>query len=123
MFFIDNSHSELSRVMKRLEKKSAYVILPTIMDSIDYLGGYFDILDADGLRGSLFFKYREKVDIKKGREDIYFLAGFLKRLCRANGLNFEEEIIVDNHSLKLNFKVSGLEALVSNLLAREEKKK
>ncbi len=121
MFFIDNSHSELSRIVKRLEKKSAYAIFPTV-NFLDYLGGYFDILDADSLRGSLLFKYREKVDSKKEREDIYFLAGLLKRLCRANGLNFEEEIIMDNYHLKLNFKLSGLKSVIHNLLVKEKKR-
>ncbi|MCK4648188.1 hypothetical protein KAT51_01570, partial [bacterium] len=79
------------------------------------------ILDADSLKGSLLFKYRETVDIKKGREDVYFLAGLLKRLCRANGLNFEEEIIIDNHHLKLNFKLSGLKLVINNFLANEKK--
>ncbi|MBA7668594.1 hypothetical protein ES703_76707 [subsurface metagenome] len=120
MLFIDNSHSELSRIIKRLEKKITYAILPTV-DSLNYLGGYSDILDADSLEGSLFFKYRETVDIEKGREDVYFLAGLLKRLCRANGLNFEDEIIMDGHHLRLNFKLSGLKSLVSNLLAKGKK--
>lgn len=120
LFFLNNSHSELSRALKSLEEKSAYAILPTV-DSLNYLRGYFDILDADSLKGSLLFKYRETVDIKKGQEDIYFLAGLLKRLCRANGLNFEEEIIVDNHSLKLDFKLSGLKSVINNLLAKEKK--
>ncbi len=120
MLFIDNSHSELSRIIKRLEKKITYAILPTV-DSLNYLGGYSDILDADSLEGSLFFKYRETVDIEKGREDVYFLAGLLKRLCRANGLNFEEEIIIDNRYLKLNFKLSGLKLVINNLLAKEKK--
>jgi len=120
LFFINNSHSELSRALKRLEEKNAYAILPTV-DSLNYLGGYFDILDADSLKGGFLFKYREKVDIKKGREDVYFLAGLLKRLCRANGLKFEEEIIVDNHHLKLNFKLSGLKLVINNLLVKEKK--
>ena len=121
LFFINNSHSELSRTLKSLEGKSAYAILPTV-DSLNYLGGYFDILDADSLKGSILFKYRETVDIKKGREDIYFLAGLLKRLSRANGLNFEEEIIImDNHYLKLNFKLSGLKAVINNFLAKKKK--
>lgn len=122
MFFIDNSHSKLSRAMKSLEEKSAHAILPTV-DSLNYLGGYFDILDGDRLNGSLFFKYEKSQDIKKGKENIYFLAGSLKRLCKANGLNLEEEIIVDNHYLRLNFKLSGLKSLISNLLARGKKQK
>ncbi len=120
MFLIDNSRSELSRIMKRLEEESAYAIFPTV-DSLNYLGGYFDPLDADSLKGSLFFKYQEKADIKQGEEDVYFLAGLLKRFCWANGLNFEEEIITDNRYLKLNFKLSGLKAVINNFLAKEKK--
>ena len=63
-FLVTNSHSELSRAMKSLEKKSSYTILPTV-DSIDYLRGSLDIPNANILEGSLFFKYRERGDIKK----------------------------------------------------------
>ncbi len=120
LFFINNSHFELSYALKSLEEKSAYAILPTV-GSLNYLGGYFNIFDADSLKGSLLFRYSETVDIKKGQEDIYFLVGLVKRLCRANGLNFEEEIIMDNHCLKLNFKLSGLKAVLNNLLTKEKK--
>ena len=120
LFFINNSHFELSRALKSLEEKSVYAILPTV-GSLNYLGGYFNILDADSLKGSLRFKYREKVDIKEGQEDIYFLAGLLKRLCRANGLNFEEGIIIEKEDrLNLNFRIFGLKSFIAGLVVGKE---
>lgn len=120
MLFISNVYSEFSHLIKNLEKKSVYAIFPSV-DSVQWLGGYFDILDADNSRGTLAFKYKEKIDIKRGEEDVRFLAGILRRLCKAHNINFAYEIIANNNYVNLNFKISGLRLLTTSLLIKEEK--
>ncbi len=121
MLFISNIHFDLSYLIKSLEEKSVYAIFPSV-NSVQWLGGYFDILDADNSRGALTFKYKEEADMKKGEGDVRFLAGILRRLCKAHDINFTYGIMTDNNYINLNFKISGLRLLTTNLLIKEEKK-
>lgn len=120
-FFIDNTQAGFTRAIKDLEERSAYTIFPTA-NSVKWLSGYCNLLDADSLKGSLIFKYQEARETREGKEDVRFLIGILRRAAKANRLDFTYEMKEDNGRLDLEFRLSGLKPLMANLLVKKEEK-
>ena len=105
--------------IKDLERKNAFIIFPTV-DSIKWISGYLDIVNADKIKGSLIFKYKELTDVAEVKKDIHFFAEIFRRCFRANGLNFTQEMISHSDFIDLNFEVSGLRIFMVGLLTKEK---
>jgi len=115
VLFINNGDSYFSQFINNLERKNTYIIFPTV-NSIEWISGYLDIVNADKIKGSLIFKYKELTDVEAVKGDIHFLFEIFHRCFRANSLNFIKEMIVRNDSIDLNFEISGLRAFMANFL-------
>ncbi|MDP2943870.1 MAG: hypothetical protein Q8N49_01145 [Candidatus Omnitrophota bacterium] len=121
VLIINNADANFSEFIKDLERKNAFIIFPTV-NSIKWISGYLDIVNADKIKGSLIFKYKELTDVEATKGDIHFFSEIFHRFFRANGLNFIKEMMARSDSLDLNFEISGLRRLTVSLLSQKGEK-
>jgi hypothetical protein len=112
--FSNNSESQFVNFLQPLEKKWGMTVLLSA-EHLQWMGASFDFVDSERVLGKFAFKGKDTSHLPDIQDDAEFMGETFKRKFIAEEIDYDGDVLVEDKTVILNFKVEGLEPLWTNL--------